>query len=81
MVQIIIEKLGNSPAVKIPEAIMEKVGFNLGDAINIEVKHGRIIIGPAELEKYSLDTLLEGISAVNLHNKAGFGSPTGKEQL
>jgi hypothetical protein len=45
MIQIIIEKCGDSPVFKIPEAIMEKVGFSIGDAIDIEVKNGCIIIG------------------------------------
>ena len=40
MIQIIIEKCGDSPVFKIPEAIMEKVGFSIGDAIDIEAKTG-----------------------------------------
>lgn len=81
MIQVIIEKCGDSPVLKIPEAIMEKVGFSIGDAIDIEVKNGCIIIGPAELVKYSLENLIEGISEVNLHNRVDFRLPIGKELL
>ncbi|MDK5270922.1 hypothetical protein P9955_27380, partial [Serratia nevei] len=81
MIQIIIEKCGDSPVFKIPEAIMEKVGFSIGDAIDIEVKNGCIIIVPAELVKYSLENLIEGISEVNLHNRVDFRLPIGKELL
>ncbi len=35
MVQIVIEKWGNSPVVRIPESVIEKVGFNIGYAIDI----------------------------------------------
>lgn len=81
MIQITIEKCGDSPVFKIPEAIMEKVGFSIGDAIDIEAKNGCIIIGPAELVKYSLENLIEGISEVNLHNRVDFRLPIGKELL
>ncbi|TKI04374.1 hypothetical protein [Martelella alba] len=56
----------------------------LGDTYNVidtKDQYGFIIIGHTELKMYSLDTLLEGISAVNLHQKISFGLPTGKEQL
>ena len=81
MIQIIIEKCGDGPVFKIPEEIMEKFGFSIGDAIDIEVKNGCIIIGPAELVKYSLENLIEEISAVNLHNRVDLRSPIGKELL
>ena len=81
MIQTIIEKCGDSPVFKIPEAIMEKAGFSIGDAIDIEVKNGCIIIGPAELVKYSLENLIEGISEINLHNRVDFRPPIGKELL
>lgn len=56
----------------------------LGDTYNVidtKDQYGFIIIGHTELKMYSLDTLLEGISAVNPHQKISFGLPTGKEQL
>ena len=39
MIQIIIEKCGDSPVFKIPEKKKKKVGFSIGDAIDIEVKN------------------------------------------
>ncbi len=81
MIQIIIEKCGDSPVLKIPEEIMEKAGFSIGDVIDIEVKNGCIIIFLAELVKYSLENLIEGISEINLHNRVDFRPPIGKELL
>ncbi|HFN0053693.1 TPA: hypothetical protein ACHB42_001355 [Yersinia enterocolitica] len=60
---------------------MKKFGLGANDVIDIKDQYGFIIIGHTELKMYSLDTLLEGISAVNLHQKISFGLPTGKEQL
>lgn len=81
MIRAIIEKWGNDFAVRIPELFMEKVGLSIGDLIDIEVKSRSIIISSTELKIFCLDTLLLEISADNLHNKIGFGSPTGNEQL
>lgn len=67
--------------VRVPEFGMKKIGLGASDIIDIKDQYGCIIIGPTELKVYSLDTLLEGISAVNRHPKIGFGFPTGKEQL
>ncbi|HFE4533129.1 AbrB/MazE/SpoVT family DNA-binding domain-containing protein [Klebsiella pneumoniae] len=81
MIRAIIEKWGNGSAVRIPAFFMEKVGLSIGDSIDIELKNRSIIIRPTELKVFCLDTLLQEISADNLHNKVGFGSPTGNEQL
>lgn len=81
MIRAIIEKWGNGFAVRIPELFMEKVGLSIGDPIDIEVKNRSIIVSSTELKIFCLDTLLQEISADNLHNKIGFGSPTGNEQL
>ncbi|AMA04958.1 AbrB/MazE/SpoVT family DNA-binding domain-containing protein [Yersinia enterocolitica] len=78
---LIIEKWRSSPMVRVPEFGMKKFGLGANDVIDIKDQYGCIIIGHTELKMYSLDTLLEGISAVNLHPKIGFGLPTGKEQL
>ena len=45
------------------------------------LEEGRIIIVPTRVKEYSLDALLAGISADNIHDKADFGAPTGKELL
>jgi len=81
MIRAIIEKWGYGSAVRIPEFFMEKIGLSIGDSIDIEVKNRTIIIRPTELKVFCLDTLLQAISADNLYNKVGFGSPTGNEQL
>ncbi|HAS1439721.1 TPA: hypothetical protein I4D45_24090 [Enterobacter hormaechei] len=51
-----------------------KSGFSIGDPIDIDVKIGCINVSPSELVKYSLENLIEGFSAVNLHNRVDFRS-------
>ncbi len=63
---------------RVPDFGIKKIIIGAND---INDQYGCIIISPPELKSYSLDSLLEGISAVNLHQKIDFGLPIGKEQL
>jgi len=81
MTQAVVKKWGNSPSVRLPVAIMKAVSLSVDDTVDILVEEGRIIIVPARVKEYSLDTLLAGISENNLHDKMDFGTPTGKELL
>ncbi|MDF1896736.1 AbrB/MazE/SpoVT family DNA-binding domain-containing protein [Rahnella contaminans] len=81
MAQVIVKKWGNSPSVRLPVAIMKAASLNIDDTVEIVVEEGRIIIVPTRVKEYSLDALLAGISAENIHDKADFGASTGKELL
>lgn len=73
--------MGNSPCVRLPVAIMEVASLNVDDTVDIAVADGRIIIVPAKIKEYSLGALLAGISPENVHEKADFGPPVGKELI
>ncbi|OPJ90837.1 PbsX family transcriptional regulator [Serratia marcescens] len=79
MAQVIVKKWGNSPSVRLPVAIMNAASLNVDDTVNISVEDGRIVIIPVRAKEYSLDTLLAGITADNIHEKVAFGAPVGKE--
>lgn len=58
--QMTIKKWGNSLATRIPKAIVDAVGLELDQEVNIESVDGKIIITPCERNiKYSLDELLD----------------------
>ena len=74
-----IGKWGNSPAIRIPNALMREAQLSNKQQVNILVSRGRIIIEPLRDPEYSLDELVSQISAANLHDEVDFGEPVGKE--
>ena len=58
--QMTIKKVGNSLATRIPKAIVDAVGLELDQEVNIESVDGKIIITPCKRNiEYSLDELLD----------------------
>jgi antitoxin MazE len=76
----LVKKWGNSPAVRLPAAIMEAAHLVLDQAVEVRAEDGRIIIEPAA-RPHSLDDLLDGITPNNRHTEIDFGAPQGKELL
>jgi len=77
----IISKWGNSPALRLPSAVMKDAEFSLQQQVNITVTRGRIVIEPAETLEFNLEKLVAGISPENTHAEIVFGGPVGKEAL
>ncbi len=77
----VIRKWGNSPAVRLPTAVLKQAGDQPEQKVDLVVSEGRIIIQPSEKGEYDLDSLVNGINAKNLHTEVSFGSPVGKEAL
>lgn len=76
----LVKKWGNSPAIRLPAAVMEAAHLKLEQAVEVRAENGRIVIEPAT-PAYSLDDLLDGITASNLHSEYDFGLPQGQEML
>lgn len=76
----LVKKWGNSPAVRLPAAVMEAAHLTLEQAVEVRAENGRIIIEPAT-PTVSLDDLLAGITAGNRHTEQDFGLPQGQELL
>ena len=81
IMEAVIRKWGNSPALRLPIAVIKEADFNLEQRVNISVTRGRIVIEPSDTVEYDLDQLLSGITATNAHGEVSFGSPVGKEAL
>ena len=77
----VIRKWGNSPAVRLPLAVMKEANFSVEQKVTIVVTRGRIVIEPSEVVEYALDDLLEGINSRNVHAEVSVGRPVGKEAL
>ena len=77
----VIRKWGNSPALRLPTAVLKEAGYQLEQKVELIVSKGRIIIQPSQKIEYDLDSLVNGINAENSHIETDFGSPVGKELL
>lgn len=77
----VIRKWGNSPAVRIPMSVMSLAHFDLEQKVNLTVEEGRIVIEPLRQVAYSLEELVAGVTARNLHAEVSFGTPVGRELL
>ena len=75
----VIRKWGNSPAVRLPVAVMSAARLQLEQRVQVTVEHGRIIIEPLGRVEYSLAQLVAGITPGNTHKEVSFGAPVGKE--
>ncbi|MDP2834564.1 MAG: AbrB/MazE/SpoVT family DNA-binding domain-containing protein [Pseudomonadota bacterium] len=80
MTQQVLRKWGNSPAVRIPAAVMEAAHLTLEQTVEVKAMDGRVIIEPIA-PTYSLDALLAGMTEENRHEVVDFGLPQGREQL
>jgi antitoxin MazE len=76
----VIKKWGNSPAVRIPVAIMQSAQLRLDQAVEVRAEGGRIIIEPVT-PAYNLEDLLNHITVENQHAEVDFGIAQGQEQL
>jgi antitoxin MazE len=77
--KVTVKKWGNSPAVRIPAAVMEASQLELDDVVDVREEGGCIVIAPVRQKTYDLDELVSGITAKNLHDTVDFGAPQGKE--
>lgn len=79
--EVVIRKWGNSPAVRLPTALLKEAGYQIEQKVDLLVSRGRIIIQPSEHVAYDLDALISGINDENAHDEVSFGPPVGKEAL
>ena len=74
-----VKKWGNSAAVRIPASVLEAAAVGLDQPVDIREEQGRIIIEPLRPERYSLATLVAGITDENRHASVDMGPASGEE--
>ncbi len=75
-----VKQWGDTPAVRLPAAILEAARLTLDQAVEVRAENGRVIIEPA-VPTYRLDDLIAGITAENRHTEQDFGGAQGRELL
>jgi antitoxin MazE len=77
--KVTVKKWGNSPAVRIPAAVMQASQLAVDDVVDVREEAGRIVIEPVRQKSYDLSRLIRGITAGNQHGAVDFGLAQGKE--
>ena len=75
----VVQKWGNSLAVRIPKAIREETGLRQGAPIKVRAENGRIVMTPEKGRRYDLASLVRGIRKSNLHGEVSTGNARGRE--
>jgi antitoxin MazE len=70
---------GNSLALRIPKSFAAETALDSGAEVDLSIEDGRLVITPLEVPTYSLDALLAGVTASNLHTETETGPGIGAE--
>ena len=73
-----LAKWGNSLALRIPRSVAAEAEVRDGDAVDVSVENGAIVVRPAA-RRYSIDELTSGITRKNRHAETVWGPQSGKE--
>ncbi|SCZ80868.1 AbrB/MazE/SpoVT family DNA-binding domain-containing protein [Acidaminobacter hydrogenoformans] len=76
-----INKWGNGQGIRIPKTILELLGINVNDAVEIEIEDNKIIISKLEVNKeLYLDDLFKDYHDAYKPSLVEWGKPQGDEQ-
>jgi len=73
-----VAKWGNSLALRLPRAVAAEADIADGDAVDVTVEDGAIVVRPAA-RRYSIDELAGRITPGNRHRETDWHRPAGNE--
>lgn len=74
-----VQMWGNSLALRIPKSFAAEVGLDNDIAVDLALVDGKLVVTPLRPARFTLDSLLAGITDDNLHAEIDNGEPVGKE--
>jgi antitoxin MazE len=74
-----VQKWGNSLAIRIPKAFAEEIDLERDTAVDVSVVDGQLVVSPAKVQLYTLESLLAGVTQENLHAELSTGQAIGNE--
>lgn len=75
-----IVKWGNSLGLRIPKSFAEEVRVAEGSTVDLSMEDGRLVVRVPVQPEFSLEELLDGVTAENLHSEVDSGESVGGEQ-
>jgi antitoxin MazE len=74
-----VQRWGNSQGVRLPKAVLELAGIDVGDTVEVNVSDRQIIVTRVARPKYDLAELVARIPKGYKSTEVDFGPPVGKE--
>ena len=79
-----VQKWGNSQGVRLSKQLLSEVDIDVGDAVDIEVREGSVVLTPVHRVRggHDLRALVRGISkdyAPPTREELDWGAPVGRE--
>jgi antitoxin MazE len=74
-----IQKWGNSLALRIPKSFANEVGLESNALVELALVNGQLVVTPVSAPSVTLDGLLAGVTAENIHAEVDTGSAVGNE--
>lgn len=75
----LVQRWGNSLALRIPKTYAEEISVREGDEVEMTVAKGRLVVAPRPPRNYHLGDLVAGIRPNNLHKEIVAEGPQGRE--
>ncbi len=75
----VLQKWGNSLAVRIPKTFADEINVQEGHAVEVRVARGRIVVAPITRKQYRLDDLVAAIGSKHRHGEVSAGPARGRE--
>jgi antitoxin MazE len=76
----LIQKWGNSLALRIPKAFAANLGLAQDSSVELDLEDGNLVVRPSPSPKYQLGELLDRVSESNLHTEEDYGRAVGNER-
>jgi len=73
-----LSKWGNSLGLRLPKSVAREAQLDEGDTVQVSVDNGTILIRPTR-PRYTLDELVNRITARNRHDESDWDIPVGHE--
>lgn len=77
--QAMVQKWGNSLALRIPKSFAVEIGLANDTPVNLSLQDGKLIVAPIIPTKFTLDGLLADVTEDNLHGEVETGGSVGAE--
>jgi antitoxin MazE len=75
----LVQRWGNSLALRIPKAFAEEISVRAGDEVEMNVARGRLVVAPRPPRDYHLADLVAEIRPGNRHKEIIVPGPQGRE--
>jgi antitoxin MazE len=75
----LVQRWGNSLALRIPKTFAEEISVREGDEVEMNVAKGRLVVAPRPPRDYHIADLVAGIRPGNRHTEITTDAPQGRE--